>query len=112
LIAVIAFYYELDMSETVIIKLYYGIGEIIYDPRGVDLSNFSSIEKNIKRAPERTWEGIANWLVKAFTVDLEHQCLSVMTLINRSEYVYWELVPLKGTLLTPFFGKNRSKEIR
>jgi hypothetical protein len=65
------------MLEIVIIKLYYEIGEIIYGPQGVDLSNFSSIERNVKRAAERTWEGITNWLVKAFAVDLEHQCLSV-----------------------------------
>jgi hypothetical protein len=50
LIAVIDFYYESDMSETVTIKLYYGIGEIIYGPQGVDLSNYSSIEKNVRRA--------------------------------------------------------------
>jgi hypothetical protein len=37
LIAIIAFYYESDMSETVTIKLYYGIGEIIYGSQGVDL---------------------------------------------------------------------------
>jgi hypothetical protein len=58
LIAVIAFYYELDISEIVTVQLYYGSGEIIYGPQGVDLSNFSSFEKNIKRAVERTWEGI------------------------------------------------------
>jgi hypothetical protein len=52
LIAVIDFYYESDMSETVTIKLYYGIGEIIYGPQGVDLSNYSSIEKNVRRAGE------------------------------------------------------------
>jgi hypothetical protein len=28
--------------------LYYGIGEIIYGPQGVDLSNYSSIEKMLK----------------------------------------------------------------
>jgi hypothetical protein len=85
------------MSEIVTIKLYYGIGEIIYGPQGVDLSNYSSIEKNVKRVVERTWEAITNWLVKEFVVDLEHQCMSVMALINRSEHVYWELVPLEGT---------------
>jgi hypothetical protein len=37
------------MSETVTIKLSYEIAEIIYVPQGVDLSNFSSIEKNVKR---------------------------------------------------------------
>jgi hypothetical protein len=44
----------------VTIKLYYGIGEIIYGSQGVDLTKFSSIEKNVKRAEKRTWEGIAN----------------------------------------------------
>jgi sugar phosphate permease len=106
LIAVIAFYYESDMSETVAIKLFYGIGEIIYGPQGVDLSNFSAIEKNVKRAVERTWEGITNWLVKAFVVDLEHQYLSVMALINRSEHLYWELVPHEGTPQWRSFIRN------
>jgi hypothetical protein len=96
-VAVFAFYYESDMSETITIKIYYGIGEIIYDPQGVDLSNYSSNEKNIPRAAERTWEAITNWLVKAFSVDLEHKCMSVMALINRSTPVYWELVALEGT---------------
>jgi hypothetical protein len=59
LIAVIAFYFEY-MSKTVTIKLYYGIGEIIYGPQGVDLSNYSSIEKNVTRVEERTWEAITN----------------------------------------------------
>jgi hypothetical protein len=61
------------MSETVTIKIYYGIGEIIYGPQGVYLSNYSSIEKNVPRAAERTWEAITNGLVRAFSVDLEHQ---------------------------------------
>jgi hypothetical protein len=72
LVVVTAFYYESDMSESVPVKIYYGIGEIIYGPQGVDLSNFRPVEKNIPRAGERTWEVITNWLVKAFTVDLEH----------------------------------------
>jgi hypothetical protein len=60
------------MSESVPVKIYYGIGEIIYGPQGVDLSNFSSVEKNIPRACERTWEVITNWLGKVFIVDFEH----------------------------------------
>jgi hypothetical protein len=61
------------------------------------LSNYSSVEKNVPRAGERTWEAITNWLVKAFSVDLEHQCMLVMALINRSTPVYWEFVALEGT---------------
>jgi hypothetical protein len=36
-------------------------------------------------------------LVKAFLVDLDHQCMSVMAQINRSEPVYGELMALEGT---------------
>jgi hypothetical protein len=61
------------------------------------LSNFSSVEKNIPRAREKTWEVITNWLDKVFSVDFEHHCMSVMALINRSTPVYWELVALEGT---------------
>jgi hypothetical protein len=66
LIVVTAFYYASDMSESVTVKIYYGIGEIIYGPQGVDLSNFSVFEKNIPRAGERTWEVINNWLGKVW----------------------------------------------
>jgi hypothetical protein len=85
------------MSESITIKIYYGFGEIIYGPQGVDLSNYSSVEKNVLRAGERTWEVVTNWLVKVFSEDLDHQCMSVMELINRSTLVYWELVTLEGT---------------
>jgi hypothetical protein len=61
------------------------------------LSNYSSVEKNVPRAGERTWEPITNWLVKSFSVDSEHQCMLVMALINRSTPMYWELVALEGT---------------
>jgi hypothetical protein len=50
----------------VTIKIYYGIGQIIYGPQGVDLSNFSLVEKNVPRVGERTWEVITNWLGKVF----------------------------------------------
>jgi hypothetical protein len=94
------------MSETVTIKLYYGIGEIIYGRQGVNLSNYSLIKKNVSRVGERTWEAITNWLVKAFLVDLEHQCMSVMALINRSAPVYWELVALEETPRWRSFIRN------
>jgi hypothetical protein len=45
------------MSESVTIKIYNGIGEIIYGPQGVDLSNYSSVEKNVPRAGERKLGG-------------------------------------------------------
>jgi hypothetical protein len=82
LIAFIDFYCTLDMLEIVKVQLYYGTGEIRYGPQGIDLSNFNLVEKNVKRALERIWEGINSWLCKVFSVDLEQQC---MTLINRSD---------------------------
>jgi hypothetical protein len=85
------------MNQTCRRKSQSNCREIIYGPQGVDLSNFSLVELNIKRAAERSWEGITKWLVKLFAVDLDHQCMSVMVLINRSEHVYWELMPLEGT---------------
>jgi hypothetical protein len=54
------------MSESVTVKIYYGIGEIIYGTQGVDLSNFSVFEKIIPRAGERTCEVINNWLDKVW----------------------------------------------
>jgi hypothetical protein len=48
LIAVIVFYYESDMWEIVTVKLYYGFGEIIYGPQGVDLSNLVQLRKILK----------------------------------------------------------------
>jgi hypothetical protein len=74
--------------------------------QGVDLSNYSSIEKNVTRAGERTWEAISNWLVKAFSVDLEHQNMLVMALINKSAPVYWKLVALEGTPRWRSFIRN------
>ena len=86
-----------DMSETVLVQLYYGYGEIRYGDEGVDLSSFNSVVKDVKRAVERTWEGITNWLYKAFSVDTENYDLSIMARLNRSYPIYWELIPIQGT---------------
>ena len=85
------------MSDTVRIHLYFGNGEIIYGEEGVDLSNYNTIEKDVKRAGQRTWEVITNWLYKTFSVDSEKYNMSIMARINRSEPVFWELMPLQGT---------------
>jgi hypothetical protein len=49
-----------NMSETICVHLYYGSREIIYGLDGVGLSNFNSVVKDVKRAVERTWNGITN----------------------------------------------------
>ena len=58
---------------------------------------FSSIVKDIKKAAERSWDAITNWLCRAFSLDSEQYRLSVMALFNRSTPVCWELMPLEGT---------------
>jgi hypothetical protein len=85
------------MSDAVSVKLYFGNGQIRYGEHGVDLSEFNSVDHVIRRATERTWGSITNFFHRAFHVDAEQHDLSIMTLINRSESVYWELMPLQGT---------------
>ena len=86
-----------DMSDAVTVKLYFGNGQIRYGEHGVDLSEFNSVDHVIRRAAERTWGSITNFFYRAFHVDAEQHDLSIMALINRSEAVYWELMPLQGT---------------
>jgi hypothetical protein len=63
------------------------------------------VKKNVKRPVEKTWDSITNWLVKAFALDLEHQCLSVMALINRSEYVLGAHAPSRDSTMKEFYQK-------
>jgi hypothetical protein len=73
------------MSQTVRVQLFYGYGEIRYGPEGVDLSLFKTMERDLKRAEERPWGLITNWLYKAFRKDEEQWKLSMMVVFNRSE---------------------------
>jgi hypothetical protein len=50
----------------------------------------------IKRAASRTFGSITQFF-RAFHVDAEQHDLSIMALINRSESLCWELMPLQGT---------------
>ena len=85
------------MSDAVSVKLYFSNWQIRYGEHGVDLSEFNSVDHVIRRAAERTWGSITNFFYRAFHLDAEQHNLSIMALINRSESVYWELVPLQGT---------------
>jgi hypothetical protein len=49
-------------------------------------------------------------LFQHFLVDSKRQCLSVMALINRSDHVYWELVPLQGTPQWRSYIKNACRD--
>jgi hypothetical protein len=42
------------MSETVRVQLFYGPGEVMYGPKGVDLLLFSSVMKDVIKASERS----------------------------------------------------------
>jgi hypothetical protein len=86
----------LDVSDDLSVKLYFGNGHIRYGEHGVDLSEFNSVDHVIKRATSRTWGSITHFF-RAFHVDAEQHDLSIMALINRSESLYWELMPLQGT---------------
>jgi hypothetical protein len=84
------------MSDDLSVKLYFGNVRIRYGEHGVDLSEFDSVDHVIRRAASRTWGSITQFFW-AFHVDAEQHDLSIMALINRSESIYWELMPLQGT---------------
>ena len=86
-----------DVSDDLYFQVFYGSGEVRYDPEGVDLSEFSSITKKVPRAKERTWISISNWLYKAFSLSRDEYEISVMAVVSRREPVFWELLPLEGT---------------
>ena len=85
------------MSETVRVQLFYGPGEVRYGEEGVDLSLFSTVTRDVKKAAQRSWEAITTWLYRAFSLNSEQYRLSVMAVFNRSHLSFWELMPLEGT---------------
>jgi hypothetical protein len=84
------------MSYDLSVKLYFGNGQIRYGEHGVDLSEFNSVDHVLKRAASRTFGSITQFF-RAFHVDPDQHDLSIMALINRSESLCWELMPLQGT---------------
>ena len=84
------------MSEKLYFQIYYGSGEIRYNPEGVDLSGFPSVTKGISRANERPLGAIINWLLKCFNLDSEKYELRISAVSSRMNGpIYWELVPLR-----------------
>jgi hypothetical protein len=47
-------------SEKGIFCIYYGEGNVIYGPNGVDLSEFNCAVRGITRPHERTFESLCN----------------------------------------------------
>ena len=85
-----------DMSDGLYFQVFYGSREVRYGPAGVDLSEFSSITKNVPRARERTWISISNWLFKAFALNRDEHEISVMAVVSRRELVFGSYCHLKG----------------
>jgi hypothetical protein len=56
----IAFYFFmlLDMSDDLSVKLYFGNGQIRYGEHGVDLSEFNSVDRVLKKAASRSFRSI------------------------------------------------------
>jgi hypothetical protein len=48
-------------SEKGTSSIYYGKGNVIYGPNGVDLSEFNCAVREITRPHERTFESLCNW---------------------------------------------------
>jgi hypothetical protein len=51
-----------DVSDDLIVKLYFGNGQIRYGDHGADLSEFDSVDHVIGRAASRTWGSITEFL--------------------------------------------------
>ena len=76
------------MSDDLYFQVFYGSGEVRYDPEGVDLSEFSSITKKVPRAREMSWISISNWLFKAFSLNRDEHEISVMAVVSRRGPVF------------------------
>jgi hypothetical protein len=72
------------------------MAQIRYGEYGVDLSKFNYVDHVIKRAASRTFWSVTQFF-RAFHVDAKQHDLSIMALINISESLCWELIPLQGT---------------
>jgi hypothetical protein len=81
------------MSDDLSVKLYFGNGQIRYGEHGVDLPEFNFVDHVLKKAASRSFRSIIQFL-RAFHVDAEQHDLSIMALINRSESLCWELMPV------------------
>ncbi|PUZ57006.1 hypothetical protein GQ55_5G393500 [Panicum hallii var. hallii] len=82
-------------SERGIFSIYYGEGNVIYGPNGVDLSEFNCAVRGITRPHERTFESLCNWLMRGLRINQETHTVSVQCVINRTTHaLIWELMPL------------------
>ena len=88
------------MSEKLEFQIFYGKGQIMQGPHGVDLGGFPSIRRGISRPFERTIDVLKNWLMHVFQLNHEQHMLSVKAVISRQRHEFvGELIELKGTTI-------------
>jgi hypothetical protein len=56
-------------SEKATFNIYYGEGNVIYGPNGVDLSEFNCTVRGITRPYESTFESLCNWLMSGLRIN-------------------------------------------
>jgi hypothetical protein len=61
-------------SEKGTFSIYYGEGNMIYGPNGVDLSEFNCAIREITRPHESTFEFLCNWLMSGLKINQETLC--------------------------------------
>jgi hypothetical protein len=82
-------------SEKGTFSIYYGEGNVIYGPNGVDLSEFNCAVRGITRPHERIFESLCNWLMSRLRINQKTHTVSVQCVINRTTHtLIWELMPL------------------
>ena len=79
------------------IDVYYGEGEILHGPNGVDLSNFNAIQRAVSNPEEKSFNALYKWLIRIFQIDETVEKLNVRGLVSRvTGTEYWELIPLNS----------------
>jgi hypothetical protein len=86
------------MSDKIWLQVYYGQGEILHGPNGVDLSMFGVIQKQVTSPGEKSFTALYKWLLRILQIDGSIYNLNVRGLFSRStDYYFWELVPINST---------------
>jgi hypothetical protein len=81
------------MSEDLSVKLYFSNGQIRYGDMELTCQNLIRLTTRLEEQPQELGGPLPTFF-RAFHVDAEQHDLSIMALINRSESLYWELMPL------------------
>lgn len=75
-------------------RIFYGDSEILYDLKGVVLSVFHSMDKDILTPIHKSIRHLYAWLIRDFKIDPEVQKMTISIVGNRvRDGVYWEVYP-------------------